>query len=130
MNHNPYTPPETNVDVSSGARQAPLADIGVSFDDLPDGDKWRFVWGFLWRSLCIAVLSMVGGAIVGAVIGFVTVVIAQALGKSLADVMLPIRILSASAGLLVGFAALWQLMRWCFRVNWFGHRLRLVKHVT
>ena len=33
----------------------------------------------------------------------------------------------ASGGLVVGFAALWQLIRWCFRTNWFGYRLRLVK---
>ena len=130
MSHNPYTAPESNVDVPPAKTRAPIGDPCIRFDDLPDGDKWRFVWGFFWRSMCIAVLSGLGGAVAGFVIGFVTVVVAQALGKGLADVLLSIRIMSGAAGLMVGFAALWQLIRWCFRARWFGHRLRLVKDVA
>jgi ABC-type amino acid transport system permease subunit len=110
--------------------QSSVESIGVSFDELSSRDKWRFAWGFFWRGLCIAALSMLGGAIAGAVIGFVTVIIARILGKSLADVMLLIRILSGTAGLFIGFAFLWQLLRWYFRAKWFGHRLRLVKYVA
>ncbi len=130
MSHNPYTPPESNIDVSPDATQIQHGDIGVGFDELAKDDKWRFAWGFFWRSLCVALLSMIGGAVVGAVIGFVTVVVGQAFGRSLADVTIFIRVLSMTGGLVVGFAALWQLIRWCFRARWFGHRLRLVKDVA
>jgi hypothetical protein len=130
MNHNPYSPPESNVDISSGPPEVTLENIGVGFDELSKDNKWRFAWGFFWRSMCVALLSMLGGALVGAIIGFVTVVIAQSFGKSLADVTVLIRILSGSGGLAVGFVALWQLIRWCFRVTWFGHRLRLVRDVA
>jgi hypothetical protein len=143
MTHNPYAPPESNVeglpakapvtpdDLAARAAEnvstSTMQSTSVAFDSLPKQDKWRFVWGFFWRSLCIAAASALGGALAGAVIGFVVVVIAQALGNSLAEVIFLIRILSGTAGLVVGFAALWQLIRWCFRANWFGYRLRLVK---
>ena len=127
MSHNPYVPPQANVDMQSDATRAPIDNISVHIDDLSQDDKWRFAWGFFWRSAVVAVLSMLGGGIVGAIIGFVTVLIAQAVGKSLADVLLLIRVLSGCGGLLVGFAAMWQLLRWCFRTRWFGYRLRLVK---
>ena len=130
MTHNVSATPQASVGASSPASKD-LAEIhGISFENLASADRWRFVWGFFWRSVCVAVLSMLGGAVAGAVIGFVTVVIAQSLGKSLADVLLLIRILGGLAGLLVGFAALSLLMRWCFRVNWFGYRLRFVRDVA
>jgi hypothetical protein len=127
MSHNPYSAPESNVELSSDAARAPTGGLGIHFDDLPNGDKWRFAWGFFWRSMCIAILSMLGGAVAGGVIGYVTVAVAQAFGSSLAEVVLLIRILGGVAGLLVGFAALWQLVRWCFSAKWFGYRLRLMK---
>lgn len=130
MTYNVYAPPQANVDASSPATRDLAESRGISFENLSSSDRWRFVWGFFWRSVCIAVLSMLGGAVAGAVIGFVTVVIAQALGKSLADVLLLIRVLGGLVGLLIGFAALWLLMRWCFRVKWFGYRLRFVRDVA
>jgi hypothetical protein len=130
MTQNLYAPPQANVDASPLPSTGTAEGHGISFDNLASTDRWRFVWGFFWRSLCLAVLSAFGGAVAGAVIGFVTVVIAQAVGKSLADVLLLIRILGGLAGLLVGFAALWQVLRWCFRTNWFGYRLRFVRDVA
>jgi ABC-type uncharacterized transport system permease subunit len=130
MTHNVPAPPQADLATSLPASTVSAESHGISFENLASTDRWRFVWGFFWRSLCIAVLSMLGGALAGAVIGFVTVVIAQVLGKSLSDVLLLIRVLSGLAGLLVGFAALWLLMRWCFRAKWFGYRLRLVRDVA
>jgi hypothetical protein len=101
--------------------------IPVAFDDLASGDKWRFVWGFFWRGLCLTAASAVGGGIAGGVVGFVVATLAGVLGKSLSDVMLMIRILGGVAGAIVGFAMLWLLIRWLFRVHWFGYRLRLVR---
>jgi hypothetical protein len=129
MNQNPYAPPSANVDNPAAAQQVLVANFGISFDDLASADRWRFVWGFFWRSICVAIVSSLAGAAAGAMIGFFAVVIAQSVGSSLEDVMSLIRILSGGAGLLIGFAALWQLIRWCFAVRWFGHRLRLVKDV-
>jgi hypothetical protein len=130
MTHNVYAPPHANVDVSTPTSAIPHENSGITFDNLASSDKWRFVWGFFWRSVCVALLSMLGGGVAGAVIGLVSVTIAQVLGNSLADVILLIRILGGTAGLLVGFASLWQLIRWCFRTRWFGHRLRFVKDVA
>ena len=129
MTNNVYAPPQANVDASSPASTTPIEGQGITFDDLASAEKWRFMWGFFWRSICIALLSMLGGAVAGAIIGFVTTVIAQLLGKSVTDVLTLIRVLSGFGGLLVGFAALWLLVRWCFRANWFGYRLRLVRDV-
>ena len=103
------------------------SNLEIAFDELCGRDKRRFFWGYLWRSLLAAIASAVGGAVAGAVIGFVTVVIAQANGKSLADVSLLIRLLSGTAGFIIGVIVLWHLIRWLFRVRWFGHRLRLVR---
>ena len=130
MTNNLYAPPRSNVEDLPPVTDAQVPERGVAFDNLTSADKWRFAWGFFWRSLCVAVLSALGGAVAGALIGFVTVVIAQSVGGSLADVELLIRILGGLAGLLVGFASLWQLIRWCFRARWFGYRLRLVKEVA
>jgi hypothetical protein len=128
MTNNVYAPPSTNVE---GVSQGSLVERDVvAFDNLASADRWRFVWGFFWRSVCAAVLSALGGAVAGGVIGFITVVLAQVAGKSLADVTLLIRILGGLAGALVGFGVLWLLIRWCFRANWFGYRLRLVRDVA
>jgi hypothetical protein len=128
MTHNVYASANANVE---GAPQDSLVERDVvAFDNLAGADRWRFVWGFFWRSICAAVLSALGGAVAGGVIGFVTVILAQVAGKSLADVTLLIRILGGLAGLLVGFGVLWLLIRWYFRANWFGYRLRLVRDVA
>jgi hypothetical protein len=119
-----------NQNLGTSAEPERIKDIGIGFDDLRDGDKWRFVWGFFWRSLCVAVLSMAGGAIAGGVIGFISLIFARVFGKSAADALLFVRIAAGGAGLLIGFASLWLLVRWYFGAKWFGHRLRLVKEGT
>ncbi|MGA9335406.1 MAG: hypothetical protein WBV39_14095 [Rudaea sp.] len=134
MTHNVYASPQAprqeNVDGLSLASTGLADSRGISFENLASTDRWRFVCGFFWRSLCVALISMVGGAVAGGVIGFVTALIAHAFGKSLSDVLLLIRVLGGLAGLLVGFASLWLLIRWCFRVKWFGYRLRFVRDVA
>jgi ABC-type amino acid transport system permease subunit len=99
----------------------------VTFDDLANANKWRFVWGYVWRSLVAAIASGVGGAIAGTVLGFLVGFVAQALGKSHDDVVLMIRILGGVAGVVIAFIVLWQLVRWLFLARWFGYRLRLVR---
>ena len=99
----------------------------LTFDQLSNGEKWRFFWGYLWRSVLASIASVARGAVAGGVIGFVTVMIAQAMGKTLADVTFLIRVLGGTVGFALGAVVLWQLIRWLFRVRWFGHRLRLVK---
>jgi hypothetical protein len=130
MNRNLYAPPEATVEGPLAVPPSVL-DAGagrwVSFNDLAERDKWRFVWGFIWRSICASLLSFVAALFAGVVLGIVIAIIARVTGTSSTDFIWTTRILGGLCGLGVGLVTLRQLIKWYFRANWFGHRLVLLR---
>jgi hypothetical protein len=130
MTRNVYSPPEANLDGAPAptvAAQDTHPRQFISFDHLTRGNKWRFVWGFFWRSLCAAVASFVGGFIAGALLGFIIAIVGRVAGVSMESVRSMSQVLGGICGVGVSLLTLWQLIRWYFRANWFGHRLVLVR---
>lgn len=99
----------------------------MSFDELALKDRFRVFWGFIWRALLTTLASAVGGAIAGFILGFALGLAGHVLGWSIDAVRVGSSILGAVAGLAVGLLMFWLYIRWLFRADWFGYRLRLVR---
>jgi ABC-type amino acid transport system permease subunit len=130
MTHTVNPPPQSSPELQIAPRttsQDSGASQYLSFDNLAEREKWRFVWGFLWRSICAGLVSLVAGFVVGFVLGLIIAIVARVSGTSSADYIWTIRIVGGICGFGVGIAVLWQLIRWYFRANWFGHRLVLLR---
>jgi hypothetical protein len=99
----------------------------MTVDELDASGRRAVMVGFLWRGLVLNVLVAAAAAVVGIAITF-----ALAFGPLLFGIspraihgnVAPI--LSAAGGLFVGVYGLWQYIRWLFRVQFAGYRLRLV----
>jgi hypothetical protein len=128
MNENPYSPPHAPLADQSGKDLS--AAIVMTFDQLTRADRWRFFWGYVWRGLVMAVVSSVGGGVAGAFIGAILGGAGAALHKPASDVLFTIRIVVLPVAIAIGLVVLWQFIRWLFRTDWFGYRLRLVRNST
>jgi hypothetical protein len=99
----------------------------VTVDQLDASGRRAVMIGFLWRGLVLNVLVAAIGGIVGFAIGFVL-----SLGLRLFHVaphpahQTVAILLAGVGGFVIGLYGLWQYIRWLFRVQFGGYRLRLV----
>jgi flagellar biosynthesis protein FliQ len=99
----------------------------VSFQELTKQDQWRFFWGFMWRALVATLISTLGGFVAAILIGMAFGIFTRVTLMDSAELVWIPRTVGFVAGVAIGLATTWRLVRWYFRADWFGFRLALVR---